>query len=122
MSSSHDFGKNIIPSMLANGEAMFAYLFNDYWKDVGTVASLYEAHMDLISDPPAFDIEDMAWPIYSTLPISLPHIMVSIDHSKRSLISDGSSIFGQIDGSIIFTDSYIGKRAKVKSSVIIKYI
>ena len=118
LSSSHDFGKNIIPSMLANREAMFAYPFNAYWRDVGTVDSLYDAHMDLISDPPAFDIEDMAWPIYSTLPISLPHITVSIDHSKRSLISNGCSIFGQIDGSIIFTDSYIGKRAKVKNSVI----
>jgi glucose-1-phosphate adenylyltransferase len=112
--SSHDFGKNIIPAMIAHEEAMFAYPFNGYWKDVGTVASLYEAHMDLLSDPPGFDIEDMTWPIYSTL----PHITASIDHSKRSLISDGSSILGQIDGSIIFADSYIGKRAKVKNSVI----
>ena len=62
--SKHDFGKNIIPQMLSKGEKIYAYPYREYWRDVGTIDSLYEAHMDLLTGSSVFDIQDMNWPIY----------------------------------------------------------
>lgn len=99
--SCHDFGKNIIPSMLSQGEKLYTYSFKGYWKDVGTIESLYQAHMDLLSDPPVFNIHDVKWPIYSTLKNIPPH-----------------EVIGKIERSVIFPGTYIGDGAQVKNSVI----
>lgn len=116
--SCHDFGKDIIPAMLAQGEKVFAYHFNDYWKDVGTVEGFHAAHMDLLLNPPAFVIQEEAWPIYCTLPSCLPHITATMTPLKKSLISSQCSILGQIEGNVIFPGTYIDKRAIVKNSVV----
>ncbi|BBB92017.1 MAG TPA: sugar phosphate nucleotidyltransferase [Methylomusa anaerophila] len=117
-SSKHDFGKNIIPAMLSQGEQICAYPFKGYWRDVGTVKSLYEAHMDLLSSPPIFRIQNMKWPIYSTLN-DLPLPASIINHKRRkSFIGKNCCILGEIDKSIIFPDTYIGNKAIVKNSVV----
>jgi glucose-1-phosphate adenylyltransferase len=117
--SCHDFGKNIIPSMLAQGEKIFAYHFNNYWKDVGTVEGFHAAHMDLLLSPPAFIIQEEVWPVYSTFPFScLPHLTATMSSTNNSLISSRCSILGQIEGAVIFPNTYIDKRAIVKNSVI----
>ena len=71
--SDNDFGKNIIPAMLKDGRRLYAYAFEDYWKDVGTIASLWEAHMDLLKQPPEFNLNDHRWPIYARTPVMPPH-------------------------------------------------
>jgi len=113
--SCHDFGKDIIPAMLAQGGKVFAYHFNDYWKDVGTVEGFHAAHMDLLSSPPAFVIQEEAWPVYLSLPSYLPQTMVPM---KKSLINSRYSIPGQVEGTIIFPGTQIDKRAVVKNSVV----
>jgi len=116
--SCHDFGKNIIPTMLAQGEKAFAYHFKDYWKDVGTVEGFHAAHMDLLLSPPAFVIQEEAWPVYSTLPSCVPHLTATMAPANKSLISSGCSILGQIEGAVIFPGTYIDKKAIVKNSVV----
>lgn len=116
--SSHDFGKDIIPTMLAQGEKVFAYHFNDYWKDVGTVEGFHAAHMDLLLNPPAFVIQEEAWPVYSTLPPCLPHLTATMASAHKSLISSGCSSRGQIEDAVIFPGTYIDKKAIVKNSVV----
>jgi len=118
VSSSHDFGKNIIPAMLDQGEKVFAYSFAGYWKDVGTVESLYEAHMDLLSSTPAFDIRDKAWPIYDSMPVSWQQKVVAQGLAGNRFIKQEHSIHGEIEGSIVFPGAYICEQAKVKDSVI----
>ncbi|MBP2628485.1 MAG: glgC 4 [Firmicutes bacterium] len=116
--SCHDFGKDIIPSMLAQGGKVFAYHFNDYWKDVGTVEGFHAAHMDLLLSPPAFIIQEEAWPVYSTLPSCLSHQATKMAPANKSLISNKCSILGEIEGAVIFPDTYIDKLAIVKNSVV----
>lgn len=72
--SSKDFGKDVLPAMLNAGEKMYSYLFEGYWKDVGTIASLWQANMDLLGDTPAFDVKDKAWKIHSAIPWLRPNI------------------------------------------------
>jgi len=115
--SKHDFGKNIIPQMLGKGEKIYAYPYREYWRDVGTIASLYEAHMDLLSGSSGFDIQDMNWPIYSTL-AEFPFLVSGVNREGNSLISDSSFIHGEVENSIIFPGAYIGSKAKVKNSII----
>ncbi|MDR3588497.1 MAG: sugar phosphate nucleotidyltransferase [Negativicutes bacterium] len=115
--SAHDFGKNIIPAMLGQGERLYAYPFNGYWKDVGTVESFYQAHMDLLSEPPGFDIDDARWPIHSTLAGVAPNL-VSFERQKKLIIGGRGFLRGEIEGSVIFPGTYIGARAKVRNSII----
>lgn len=115
--SNHDFGKNIIPSMLNKGEKIYAYSFKEYWRDVGTIKSLYEAHMDLLSGDSIFDIQDMNWPIYSTL-TDLQFPVSTVNPKGKSIISEKCCIRGDIQNSIIFPGTYIGKKAKVRNSII----
>jgi glucose-1-phosphate adenylyltransferase len=115
--SGHDFAKNIIPAMLEQGEKIYAYPFTGYWRDIGTVESLYKAHMDLLSSPTIFDIQDMKWPIYSTL-TDLPFPVSVINRKWRSLISGNCFIRGEIERSVVFPGTFIGNNAKVKNSVI----
>lgn len=116
--SSNDFGKNIIPKMLADGEKMMSYRFEGYWKDVGTVQSLWEANMDLIDDPPQFDLNDRRWVIYSRNYALMPHFMGEDGEVTRSTVTEGCVIDGKVDHSVIFSGVKIGKGATVKDAVI----
>ncbi len=116
--SANDFGKNIIPKMLQNGEKMCSYTFEGYWKDVGTVQSLWEANMDLINDPPEFELHDKHWPIYSRNPAFAPHYIADGAKVTRSTVTEGCSIAGTIDHSIIFEGVTVGEGSTISDSVI----
>jgi glucose-1-phosphate adenylyltransferase len=120
-SSSHDFGKDVIPRMLSMGERMYAYRFNGYWKDVGTVESLWEAHMDLLAEPPLFDLYDPSWRIYARNPVEPPHYIAPTAQVKGSIVSEGSVVYGQVEHSVIFHGVYIGPNTIVRDSVIMPY-
>lgn len=117
-SSSNDFGKNIIPKMLADGEKMMAYRFEGYWKDVGTIQSLWEANMDLIDNPPKFDLNDRSWVIYSRNYALMPHYIGENAKITRSTVTEGCEINGDIDHSVIFSGVKVGDGAIIKDSVI----
>lgn len=116
--SSNDFGKNIIPKMLADGEKMMSYRFEGYWKDVGTVQSLWEANMDLIDNPPKFDLNDRSWVIYSRNYALMPHFMGEHGKVVRSTVTEGCVIDGEVEHSVIFSGVTIGKGAVIKDAVI----
>lgn len=116
--SSHDFGKNIIPAMLAANEPMYAFPFKEYWKDVGTVDSLWEANMDLIAKSPELKLNDSQWKIFS-LNQSLPPQLVGPGADVQgSLLSDGCLVLGKVHHSVIFTGTHIAEGAEVIDSVL----
>ena len=117
--SDNDFGKNIIPTMLKNGEKMMSYKFEGYWKDVGTIQSLWEANMDLIDTPPKFDINDRKWPIYSRSLALAPHYVGYGAKITRSTVTEGCTICGEVDHSVLFGGVSIGEGSVVKDSVIL---
>ncbi len=119
--SSHDFGKNLIPKMLDAGARMYSYAFNGYWKDVGTISSLWEANMDLLEDNPELDLHDSAWRIYSVNPAMPPHYVSSEAKIKKSLISEGAVVYGEVENSVIFSGVKIAKGAKVINSVVLPF-
>ena len=116
--SSKDFGKNVLPAMLNAGERMFAYQFEGYWKDVGTISSLWEANMDLLGEDPAFDVADNAWKIHSRNPLAPPAYLG--DHSvvKNSMIALGSEVYGTVENSVLSSNVVIEEGAVVRDSVI----
>ena len=116
--SKNDFGKNIIPTMLNEGRRLFAFSFKDYWKDVGTIDSLWEAHMDLLKDPPEFVLDDKRWPIYARSPIMPPHYIGDKAIVENSLITSGCEIYGSVTGSVLFAGVTIEEGAVVEDSVI----
>lgn len=116
--SEHDFGKNVIPNMLGDGRRMFAYPFAGYWKDVGTVDSLWEAHMDLLSDDTELDLYDPAWRIYSVNPAKPPHYIADDAVVTTSMVSEGAVVHGTVEKSVLFEGVSIGKGAVVKESVL----
>lgn len=116
--STNDFGKNIIPKMLADGEKMLAYSFEGYWKDVGTIQSLWEANMDLLDCPPKFDLGDRKWSIYSKNYALMPHYIGENAIIKNSTVTEGCEIDGTVEHSVIFSAVKIGKGAVIKNSVI----
>lgn len=99
--SSKDFGKNIIPTMLNSGEKMVAYTFDGYWKDVGTIESLWESNTDLLKDPPPIDLHDDTWRIYARNVGLPPHYVGRTAVVENSLVAEGCSIFGEVKGSVI---------------------
>ncbi len=113
-----DFGKNIIPKMLANGLKMMAYEFNGYWKDVGTVESLWEANMDLLKDPPVFNLYDDSWRIYSRSSIKPPHYVAPGAVIDNSLVTEGCDISGTVKHSVLFAGVTVEKGAYIEDSVI----
>ena len=115
--SSHDFGKNIIPKMLADKARLYSYAFDGYWKDVGTIESLWQANMDLLQDQPPFELNG-DWKIYSSNPSMPPHYVGPDAKVKCSMISEGSMVLGDVENSVIFPGVRIGKGAKVRNSVI----
>ncbi|MBR2474741.1 MAG: glucose-1-phosphate adenylyltransferase [Clostridia bacterium] len=117
--SSNDFGKNIIPEMLKAGEKMYAYDFEGYWKDVGTIASLWEANMDLLGDQPVFNIHDRAWRIFFRNNPLPPHFADKGSFVENSIITEGCKINGLVKDSVIFNSVVVGKGAKIIDSVIL---
>ncbi|MBR5202839.1 MAG: glucose-1-phosphate adenylyltransferase [Clostridia bacterium] len=116
--SSNDFGKNVIPKMHADGEKMFAYLFDGYWKDVGTIDSLWEANLDLLNPKVDLDLSDTSWKIYAKTPVSPPHYISANAKVQNSMISEGSRVYGDVDYSILFNDVVIEEGAEVKYSIV----
>lgn len=117
--SAHDFGKNVIPAMLAGGNRLMSYHFNGYWKDVGTLESFWEANMDLVAKNIKINLYDKKWPIYSATGNSPSHFIADGARIKESLVNQGSIILGQVERSIIFSGVYIGEGAVVRDSVIL---
>lgn len=116
--SSRDFGKDIIPKMLAGGQKMFAYSFSGYWKDVGTVESFWEANMDLLEPEPELNIYDPDWRIYSVNPTYPPQYVAPNAQIRQSMICEGCMVFGEVEHSILFPGVYIGAGAKIKDSIV----
>ncbi|MBQ4273568.1 MAG: glucose-1-phosphate adenylyltransferase [Clostridia bacterium] len=116
--SSNDFGKNIIPTMLASGEKMMSYSFEGYWKDVGTIQSLWEANMDLLGDEPAFSLLDESWRIYSRHAAQPPQYIAKGAVVENASVTAGCQIFGTVKNSVLGANVYIGKGAVVEDSVI----
>lgn len=112
--SSHDFGKDVLPAMLNAGERMFAYPFEGYWKDVGTIDSLWEANMDLLDPNVTLDLKD----IYSRNPMMPPHFVSNDAVIQNSLVADGCNVYGKLEFSILFSGVTIGKGATINSSII----
>lgn len=118
MGSSNDFGKDIIPKMLKNGEKMYAFPFKGYWRDVGTIQSLWEANMDLLEDIPELDLYDPGWRIYSRNPVEPPHF-ISIGANVRScIITEGGIIRGDVNHSVLFSGVHVGKGSRVINSIL----
>ncbi|SFC69237.1 glucose-1-phosphate adenylyltransferase [Bacillus sp. OV322] len=117
-SSSNDFGKDIIPKMLEDHDEIYAYRFGGYWKDVGTVQSLWEAHMDLLSDTPAFNCEDSHWKVYAGNANHPPQYIAPEAYVRESLINEGSIVFGSVERSVVSYNVQIGSGSSIKDSVI----
>lgn len=112
--SSNDFGKDVLPAMLNAGEKMFAYRFEGYWKDVGTIDSLWEANMDLLDPNATLDLTD----IFSKNPMMPPHYIDKHAKIQNSIIADGCNVYGNMEFSILFPGVTIGKGATINSSII----
>ncbi len=116
--SANDFGKNIIPAMLNNGEVMYAYEFSGYWKDVGTIESLWEANMELLGEEPVFNLFDADWKIYSRTRIRSPHYIGSGAKVSNSIITEGCEIHGTVENSVLFGGVKVEKGACIRNSII----
>ena len=117
-SSSNDFGKNVLPKMLAAGEKMASYTFDGYWKDVGTINSLFESNMDLLGDSPELDLADSNWRIRSRTPVAPPHYISDTGRVVNSIIASGCEIEGIVENSILSNDVQIKKGAVIRNSII----
>ena len=116
--SENDFGKNVIPAMLQNNERMYAYAFQGYWKDVGTIDSLWEANMDLLDPNVPLDLYDDAWKIYARNPVMPPQYVAEGAVTQNSMISEGCIVEGDVDFSILFAGVTVEKGAVVHDSII----
>ena len=116
--SSNDFGKNIIPKMLSSNIRMVAYPFEGYWKDVGTIDSLWEANMDLLKSENELNLYDDEWKIYSVDKVRPAQYIGSKAKVKNSLVVEGCTVHGTIENSVLFQGVYIGKNTIIKDSVI----
>lgn len=113
-----DFGKNIIPMMLENKAEMYAYSFKGYWRDVGTIQSLWDANMDLIKYPDAIDLNDSRWRIYTNTMASPPQYIGKDAEISEALIADGCSILGKVKKSVLSHGVCVNENSVVKDSVI----
>ena len=117
--SDHDFGKNIIPNLLAQGKRLYTYEFTGFWKDVGTIPSFHETSMDLLEAEPKFDLADEEFPIFSNENLSPPQYIGPEATVENSFIGNGSQVFGKVIHSVVSVDSYVGKGAVVTDSVLL---
>ncbi len=118
VNSENDFGKNIIPKMLNDGKNMYAYLFEGYWKDVGTIPSLWQANMDLLGEQPEFDLNNPQWKIFSRSNGAPAHFAGDGAKIDNSLITEGCEINGMVKNSVLSYNVIVEKGALVKDSVI----
>ena len=118
--SSHDFGKDIIPTMLADEKTLFAYKFKGYWKDVGTLNSYWEANMELIDIIPVFNLYEEFWKIYTRTDAIPPQYISSDAFIEKSIIGDGSEIYGKVYNSVIGSGVVIEEGAVVRDSIIMQ--
>jgi glucose-1-phosphate adenylyltransferase len=116
--SSNDFGKDVLPAMLNAGERMLAYHFDGYWKDVGTVDSLWESNMDLLNPKIPLDLNEESWKIYSRNPVMPPHYIAKGAKVQNSLVAEGCNVYGEIDFAVLFSGVYIAPGAVVRDSII----
>ena len=116
--SNHDFGKDIIPTMLNDKKALYAYEFKGYWKDVGTIDSLWEANMDLLDPKNPLNLNDSSWLIYTEDVSTLPQYIGKEAKIKCAYITQGVRVEGSVTNSVLFTGAVVGKNAKVVDSVL----
>lgn len=116
--SNHDFGKDIIPTLLGDEKRLFAYRFKGYWKDVGTIDSLWEANMDLLSPDNELDLSDLTWKIYTEDVTALPQYIGTEARIQNAYITQGCVIEGEVTNSVIFTGAKVRPGAKVIDSVL----
>ncbi len=117
-SSSNDFGKNVLPTMLNSGERMFAWRFDGYWKDVGTIDSLWEANMDLLDPKVPLDLADPTWKIYSRNPGMPPQYLSATAQVQNSSITEGCVIHGKVESSVIFAGVTVEEGAEIVQSIL----
>ncbi len=118
--SAKDFGKNIIPKMLEDKLSMYAYNFDGYWKDVGTIDSYWSANMDLIERVPSFNLFDKYWKVFTPNPVMPAHFIGPNAEAKRSIIAEGCRIYGTVKNSVLFPGVTVEEGAHVENSVICK--
>ena len=118
--SNSDFGKNIIPAMLAAGEKLYAYEFGGYWKDVGTIQSLWEANMELLQVVPPINLYDDPWRIFSRTPNAPPHFVDKNAKIVNSLVCEGCEIYGTVENSILSTGVIVERGASVYDSIVME--
>ncbi|MGO5021492.1 glucose-1-phosphate adenylyltransferase [Lawsonibacter sp. LCP25S3_G6] len=116
--SSNDFGKNIIPNMLAAGEKLMTYRFSGYWKDVGTIDSLWDANMDMLAPNSSIDLYSTEWPIYARTPIKPPHVTGPNAHISHSLVTGGCKVDGKVENSVLFHSVVVEEGAEVEYSIL----
>lgn len=116
--SHHDFGKDIIPHLLADNRTLAAYKYQGYWKDVGTIDSLWEANMDLLDSNNELDLNDPTWKIYTEDIPALPQYIGPDAKINRAFITQGCIVEGEVKNSVLFTGAKVGKGAKVIDSVL----
>jgi glucose-1-phosphate adenylyltransferase len=116
--SSHDFGKDLIPLMLREGVRLQAYPFEGYWRDVGTIQSLWEAHMDLLEEEPRLTLNGKEWPLYTNCQPGDPPYISPSARIIRSSVSDGCRVLGVVDHSVIFCNVEIGEGSLIRDSII----
>ncbi len=116
--SDHDFGKNVIPKLLADNRSIWAYSFSGYWRDVGTIQAYWESNMDLVTRVPQFNLYDPYWKIYTPNPVKPAHYIGEAGHAIRSIIAEGCMIYGHVKNSVIFPGVTIEKDAMVRDSII----
>lgn len=116
--SENDFGKNILPMMLREGRRMFAYQFEGYWRDVGTIQAYWESNMDLIELVPEFNLFDRAWKIHTKNPVKPPHYVGPNGSVKKSIVAEGCMVYGTVRNSVIFPGVTISEGVVIEDSII----
>ena len=116
--SDNDFGKNVLPAMLSAGERMFSYCFEGYWKDVGTIQSLWEANMDMLSPHSGLDLNDESWRIYYRNPASPPHFIAESAQVSHATVTEGCEVYGTVEDSVLFNNVTVEEGAMVRYSIL----
>ncbi len=119
--SDHDFGKNIIPTLLSQGKKLYAYAFSGYWKDIGTIDSYYAANMDMLHPERGFNIFDKNFRIYSNSNIYPPHALSASGKVEDSLVCNGCLVKGHVSGSILSSVAMVGEGSEVKDSILLPF-